>query len=94
MAALPSQGPAPVIGLYNAVLAFLAGLASSPSLAGLSWPVAEFSVPGGGDCLPHLLWNSAEHLEWLQGAVLSLRLPDWQLPAVGSMSMPRVRISR
>nr|XP_023665832.1 germinal-center associated nuclear protein isoform X1 [Paramormyrops kingsleyae] len=82
MAGLPSQGPAPVISLYNAVLAFLAGLVSSPSLAGLSWPVAEFSVPGGGDCLPHLLWNSAEHLEWLQGAVLSLRLPDWQLPAV------------
>ncbi|XP_048860352.1 germinal-center associated nuclear protein-like [Brienomyrus brachyistius] len=84
MAGLPSQGPAPVIGLYNTVLAFLAGLVSSPSLAGLSWPVAEFSVPGGGDCLPHLLWNSAEHLEWLQGAVLSLRLPDWPLPAVGA----------
>ncbi|XP_048860361.1 germinal-center associated nuclear protein-like, partial [Brienomyrus brachyistius] len=84
MAGLPSQGPAPVIGLYNTVLAFLAGLVSSPSLAGLTWPVAEFSVPGGGDCLPHLLWNSAEHLEWLQGAVLSLRLPDWPLPAVGA----------
>ncbi|XP_048861179.1 germinal-center associated nuclear protein-like, partial [Brienomyrus brachyistius] len=84
MAGLPSQGPAPVIGLYNTVLAFLAGLVSSPSLAGLSWPVAEFLVPGGGDCLPHLLWNSAEHLEWLQGAVLSLRLPDWPLPAVGA----------
>uniref|UniRef100_A0A8C9RYG3 Germinal-center associated nuclear protein n=1 Tax=Scleropages formosus TaxID=113540 RepID=A0A8C9RYG3_SCLFO len=79
-AGLLPQEPMPIIQLYNATLDFLAGLISSPELSALSWPVAEFTSPGGCDLLPHLDWNSLEHLEWLRRTVLSLHLPDWDLP--------------
>ncbi|KAL4635621.1 germinal-center associated nuclear protein [Arapaima gigas] len=79
-AGLPPQEPTPIIQLYNATLDFLAGLISSPELATLSWPIAEFTSPGGRDLLPHLEWNSPEHLQWLRRAVLCLQLPEWDLP--------------
>ncbi|MBN3314505.1 GANP protein, partial [Atractosteus spatula] len=78
---LPCQEPAPIIELYNSVLRFLAGLVSSEQLSRLSWPVAEFSVPRPQNLLPHLEWNSPEHLAWLNRAILTLQIPDWDLPA-------------
>ncbi|XP_036400726.1 germinal-center associated nuclear protein [Megalops cyprinoides] len=88
-AGLPCQEPAPVIHLYNSVLGFLADLVSSDRLSGLSWPVAEFSVPETRDLLPHLDWNSPEHLAWLRRAVLSLQIPEWDLPPT-SAPWPRL----
>nr|XP_006636742.1 PREDICTED: germinal-center associated nuclear protein [Lepisosteus oculatus] len=78
---LPCQEPAPIIELYNSVLRFLAGLVSSEQFSRLSWPVAEFSVPRPQNLLPHLEWNSPEHLAWLNRAILTLQIPDWDLPA-------------
>ncbi|XP_030643492.1 germinal-center associated nuclear protein [Chanos chanos] len=81
-ARLPSQDPAPIIELYNSVLSFLANLVSSEHLSGLSWPPSEFSVSETRDLVPHLEWNSPQHLAWLRRTVLSLQLPVWDLPPV------------
>ncbi|XP_062390501.1 germinal-center associated nuclear protein [Sardina pilchardus] len=88
-AGLPCQDPAPVIELYNSVLVFLAGLVSADQLSSLSWPPAEFSLPETRDLLPHLDWNSPAHLAWLKRAILSLQLPEWDLPPV-TASWPRL----
>ncbi|XP_034430226.1 germinal-center associated nuclear protein isoform X2 [Hippoglossus hippoglossus] len=77
-ACLPSQDPAPIIQLYNAVLAHIADTASSQDLCKLSWPPGEFCLPETRDFVPHLGWNSAEHLAWLREAILSLQLPQWE----------------
>lgn len=79
-ARLSCQDPAPIIELYNSVLHFLAGLVSSEQLSNLSWPPAEFSLPETRDLLPHLNWNAPSHLLWLKRAILSLQLPEWDLP--------------
>ncbi|XP_041925259.1 germinal-center associated nuclear protein [Alosa sapidissima] len=81
-AGLPCQDPAPIIELYNSVLLFLAGLVSSEQLSNLSWPPAEFSLPETRDLLPHLDWNAPAHLAWLKRAILTLQLPEWDLPPV------------
>lgn len=81
---LPSQDPAPVIQLYNAVLAHAADKVSSQDLSRLSWPPIEFSLPDNRDFVPHLGWNSTQHLAWLRKAILSLQLPLWDhLSATG-----------
>ncbi|KAI9535071.1 hypothetical protein NQZ68_007159 [Dissostichus eleginoides] len=77
-ALLPSQEPAPVIQLYNAVLAHLADKVSSPDLGRLSWPPGEFCLQESQDFVPHLGWNSPKHLAWLREAILSLQLPKWE----------------
>ena len=79
-AGLPCQDPAPIVHLYNSVLLFLAGLVSCDSLAALSWPVAEFCLPETRGLLPPLGWNCPRHLAWLQRAILSLQIPEWDLP--------------
>ncbi|XP_041857307.1 germinal-center associated nuclear protein [Melanotaenia boesemani] len=79
-AGLPSQGPAPVIQLYNSVLAHVADQVASQDLCRLSWPPGEFCVPDTCGFVPHLAWNSAQHLSWLRTAILSLQLPEWQQP--------------
>ncbi|XP_069554900.1 germinal-center associated nuclear protein [Brachyistius frenatus] len=84
---LPAQEPAPIIQLYNAVLAHIADKVSSPDLSEISWPAGEFSLPETQDFVPHLAWNSAQHLAWLRKAILSLQLPRWeQLSATDSWS--------
>ncbi|XP_042351006.1 germinal-center associated nuclear protein [Plectropomus leopardus] len=84
-ACLPPQDPATVIQLYNAVLAHIADKVSSQDLSRLSWPPGEFCLPDSQDSVPHLGWNSAQHLAWLRSAILSLQLPQWeQLPATDS----------
>ncbi|KAM6934890.1 germinal-center associated nuclear protein [Xenentodon cancila] len=75
---LPPQDPAPVIQLYNAVLDHIANGVTSQDLCGLSWPPGEFSLPHSRDFVPHLAWNSAQHLAWLREAILSLQLPEWE----------------
>uniref|UniRef100_A0A673YSM1 Germinal-center associated nuclear protein n=1 Tax=Salmo trutta TaxID=8032 RepID=A0A673YSM1_SALTR len=80
-AGLARQHPAPVIKLYNAVLAFLADLVSSQYLSSLSWPPGEFALPETRDLVPHLGWNSPQHLAWLRTAVVSLQIPSWDMPA-------------
>lgn len=80
-AGLARQHPAPVIKLYNAVLAFLADLVSSQYLSSLSWPPGEFALPETRDLVPHLGWNSPQHLAWLRTAVVSLQIPSWDIPA-------------
>ncbi|XP_034077413.1 germinal-center associated nuclear protein isoform X1 [Gymnodraco acuticeps] len=77
-ALLPSQEPAPVIQLYNAVLAHLADKVSSPDLSRLSWPPGEFCLQESQDFVPHLGWNSPKHLAWLREAILTLQLPKWE----------------
>lgn len=77
-ACLPSQDPAPVIQLYNAVLAHIADKVSSQDLCRFSWPPSEFCLPDTRDFVPHLGWNSAQHLAWLHKAILSLQLPQWE----------------
>ncbi|KAM4560771.1 germinal-center associated nuclear protein-like [Fundulus diaphanus] len=77
-ARLPWQEAAPVVRLYNAVLAHVAHRVSSQDLCGLSWPPAEFSQPETRALVPHLGWNSAQHLSWLRGVILSLLLPEWE----------------
>ena len=77
---LPSLEPMSVVCLYNSVLAHLADAVSSPELLGLSWPPGEFSLPDARHLVPHLGWNSAQHLAWLRSAVLGLSIPDWDLP--------------
>lgn len=81
---LPSQDAAPVIHLYNAVLDHIADKVASQDLCRLSWPPSEFCLPYSRDFVPHLDWNSAQHLAWLREAILSLQLPAWeQLSAPG-----------
>uniref|UniRef100_A0A3B4XWI0 Germinal-center associated nuclear protein n=1 Tax=Seriola lalandi dorsalis TaxID=1841481 RepID=A0A3B4XWI0_SERLL len=76
-ARLPSQDPAPVIQLYNAVLAHVADKVSSQDLCKLSWPPGEFCLPNTRDF----------HLAWLRKAILSLQLPQWdQLSPTDSWS--------
>ncbi|XP_023147479.2 germinal-center associated nuclear protein [Amphiprion ocellaris] len=84
---LPYQDPAPVIQLYNAVLAHVADKVSSQDLGRLSWPPVEFCLPDTRDFVPHLAWNSVQHLDWLRKVILSLQLPQWeQLSATDSWS--------
>ncbi|MEQ2188007.1 hypothetical protein GOODEAATRI_010573 [Goodea atripinnis] len=83
-ARLPGQDAAPVVQLYNAVLAHVAHGVSSQDLCALSWPPAEFSQPETREFVPHLGWNSAQQLSWLQEVILSLQLPEWEeIPAAG-----------
>ncbi|XP_030614652.1 germinal-center associated nuclear protein [Archocentrus centrarchus] len=84
---LPSQEPAPVVQLYNAVLAHVADKVSSQDLCRLSWPPGEFCLPDVRDFVPYLAWNSPQHLAWLREIILSLQLPQWeQLSAADSWS--------
>lgn len=75
LAGLPSQEPGAIVALYNSVLGFLAALISAEELSLLSWPAPEFSRPGGSQLLPHLQWNTPEHLAWLKETVLSFQIP-------------------
>ncbi|XP_074514474.1 germinal-center associated nuclear protein [Sebastes fasciatus] len=77
-ACLPSQDPVPVIQLYNAILAHIADKVVSQDLSKLSWPPGEFCLPDTRDFVPHLGWNSVEHLAWLSNGILSLQLPEWE----------------
>ncbi|KFW12699.1 Germinal-center associated nuclear protein, partial [Eurypyga helias] len=87
-AGLPSQEPGVIIELYNSVLQFLSDVASSEHLCDLSWPVTEFSEPGGNKLLPHLQWNTPNHLAWLKKAVLSFQIPYLDLPPLGAPWRP------
>ncbi|NXX12208.1 GANP protein, partial [Podargus strigoides] len=88
VAGLPSQEPGVIIELYNSVLQFLSEAASSEHLCDLSWPVTEFSEPGGNKLLPHLHWNMPDHLAWLKKAVLSFQIPYLDLPPLGAPWRP------
>ncbi|XP_052647772.1 germinal-center associated nuclear protein isoform X1 [Harpia harpyja] len=88
LAGLPSQEPGVIIELYNSVLQFLSDVASSEHLCDLSWPVTEFSEPGGNKLLPHLQWNMPDHLAWLKKAVLSFQIPYLDLPPLGAPWRP------
>ncbi|KAM6080289.1 germinal-center associated nuclear protein [Theristicus caerulescens] len=88
LAGLPSQEPGVIIELYNSVLQFLSDVASSEHLCDLSWPVTEFSEPGGSKLLPHLQWNMPDHLAWLKKAVLSFQIPYLDLPPLGAPWRP------
>lgn len=77
-ACLPPEDPSPVIQLYNAVLANIANKVSSLELSRLSWPPCEFWQPETRDFIPHLGWNSVQHLTWLRKTILSLQLPQWE----------------
>lgn len=84
-AALPSQEPEVVIQLYNSVLVYLADVVSSERLVGISWPPPEFSLPENRKLVPHLDWNSPQHLDWLKRAILSLQIPEWKCPPQNGM---------
>ncbi|NXW52285.1 GANP protein, partial [Nyctiprogne leucopyga] len=84
LAGLPSQEPGVIIELYNSVLQFLSDVASSEQLCDFSWPITEFSKPGGNKLLPHLQWNMPDHLAWLKKAVLSFQIPYLDLPPLGA----------
>uniref|UniRef100_A0A8C4IA11 Germinal-center associated nuclear protein n=1 Tax=Dicentrarchus labrax TaxID=13489 RepID=A0A8C4IA11_DICLA len=77
-ACLPSEEPAPIIKLYNAILAHIADTVSSQELSRLSWPPSEFCLSDNREFVPHLGWNSVQHLAWLREAILSLQLPQWE----------------
>ncbi|XP_038127205.1 germinal-center associated nuclear protein isoform X2 [Cyprinodon tularosa] len=84
---LPWQEAAPVVHLYNAVLAHVADRVCSRNLSDLSWPPAEFSQPETREFIPYLGWNSEQHLSWLRAVILSLLLPEWEeIPAADSWS--------
>uniref|UniRef100_A0A8C5NXG4 Germinal-center associated nuclear protein n=1 Tax=Jaculus jaculus TaxID=51337 RepID=A0A8C5NXG4_JACJA len=85
---LTSQEPSAIIELFNSVLQFLASVVSCERLCDLSWPVAEFAEVGGSQLLPHLHWNSPEHLAWLKQAVLGFQLPQMDLPPPGAPWLP------
>ncbi|CAO2608488.1 Germinal-center associated nuclear protein [Lemmus lemmus] len=85
---LASQEPSTIIELFNSVLQFLASVVSSEQLCDISWPVMEFAEVGGSQLLPHLYWNSAEHLAWLKQAVLGFQLPQMDLPPAGAPWLP------
>ncbi|XP_053911524.1 germinal-center associated nuclear protein-like [Cuculus canorus] len=87
-AGLPSQEPGVIIELYNSVLQFLSDVASSEHLCDLSWPITEFSEPGGNKLLPHLHWNMPDHLAWLKKAVLFFQIPYLDLPPLGAPWRP------
>uniref|UniRef100_UPI00358F0F71 germinal-center associated nuclear protein isoform X2 n=1 Tax=Myxine glutinosa TaxID=7769 RepID=UPI00358F0F71 len=72
---LQSQPPRCIIELYNEVLRHLAETVSSSSLQDLSWPVSEFAVASRPENIPHMRWNSTEHLAWLRRTILSFELP-------------------
>ncbi|KFO86219.1 Germinal-center associated nuclear protein, partial [Buceros rhinoceros silvestris] len=91
-AGLPSQEPGVIIELYNSVLQFLADAASLEHFCDLSWPVTEFSEPGGNKLLPHLQWNTPDHLAWLKKAVLSFQLPYLDPPPLGAPWRPVCRM--
>ncbi|XP_008944048.1 PREDICTED: germinal-center associated nuclear protein-like, partial [Merops nubicus] len=84
LAGLPSQEPGPIVELYNSTLQFLSEVASSEHLCDWSWPITEFSEPGGNKLLPHLQWNVPGHLAWLKKAVLSFQIPYLDLPPLGA----------
>ncbi|KAM9123946.1 germinal-center associated nuclear protein [Pangshura tecta] len=88
LAGLPSQEPSAIIELYNSVLQFLSGVVSSEQLCDQSWPVTEFVEPGGNKQLPHLQWNTLDHLGWLRKAVLSFQIPHMDLPPQGAPWRP------
>ncbi|XP_004697334.1 germinal-center associated nuclear protein [Echinops telfairi] len=88
LAGLASQEPGAVIELFNSVLHFLASVASFEQLCELSWPIAEFAEVGGSQLLPHLHWNSPEHLAWLKQAVLAFQIPQMDLPPPGAPWTP------
>ncbi|NXF74096.1 GANP protein, partial [Sclerurus mexicanus] len=92
LAGLPSQEPGVITELYNSVLQFLSDVASSEHLCDLSWPVTEFSEPGGNKLLPHLQWNMPDHLAWLKKAVLSFQIPYLDLPPLGAPWRPVCRM--
>uniref|UniRef100_A0A803YBY3 Germinal-center associated nuclear protein n=1 Tax=Meleagris gallopavo TaxID=9103 RepID=A0A803YBY3_MELGA len=92
LAGLPSQEPGVIIELYNNVLQFLSEVASSEHLCDLSWPVTEFSEPGGNKLLPHMDWNVPDHLAWLKKAVLSFQIPYLDLPPLGAPWRPVCRM--
>ncbi|KAM3862155.1 germinal-center associated nuclear protein [Diretmus argenteus] len=83
-AGLPPQDPAATIHLYNSVVAHLADVVSSQDLYSLSWPPAEFCLPNNRTFVPHLGWNSAQHLAWLRKAILSLQIPHWEPPSTSA----------
>lgn len=83
---LPCQEPDVVIQLYNNVVAYLADVVSSERLVGISWPPPEFSFPEIRELVPHLDWNSPQHLAWLKRAILSLQIPEWEWPPQNGMS--------
>ncbi|XP_069850965.1 germinal-center associated nuclear protein-like isoform X1 [Dipodomys merriami] len=85
---LASQEPGAIVELFNSVLQFLASVVSSEQLCNLSWPVTEFAEVGGSQLLPHLHWNSPEHLAWLKQAVLGFQLPQMDLPPPGAPWLP------
>lgn len=88
LGSLASQEPSTIIELFNSVLQFLASVVSSEQLCDISWPVTEFAEVGGSQLLPHLHWNSPEHLAWLKQAVLGFQLPQMDLPPPGGMYPP------
>ncbi|XP_009951232.1 PREDICTED: germinal-center associated nuclear protein, partial [Leptosomus discolor] len=92
LAGLPAQEPGVIIELYNSVLQFLSDVASSEHLCDLSWPLTEFSEPGGNKLLPHLQWNMPDHLAWLKKAVLSFQIPYLDLPPLGAPWHPVCRM--
>ncbi|XP_010172995.1 germinal-center associated nuclear protein-like, partial [Antrostomus carolinensis] len=92
LAGLPSQESGVIIELYNSVLQFLSDVASSKQLCDLSWPITEFSEPGGNKLLPHLQWNMPDHLAWLKKAVLSFQIPYLDLPPLGAPWHPVCRM--
>ncbi|XP_077128536.1 germinal-center associated nuclear protein isoform X2 [Ranitomeya variabilis] len=85
---LPSQDPAAIIDLYNGTIAFLAEAVSSEQLTELSWPVTEFTIPGGSSLMPPTDWNSPSHLSWLKKTVLSFQLPQMDRPPHGAPWVP------
>ncbi|XP_031204641.1 germinal-center associated nuclear protein isoform X2 [Mastomys coucha] len=88
LGSLASQEPSTIIELFNSVLQFLASVVSSEQLCDISWPVMEFAEVGGSQLLPHLYWNSPEHLAWLKQAVLGFQLPQMDLPPPGAPWLP------
>ncbi|XP_066542369.1 germinal-center associated nuclear protein isoform X2 [Hoplias malabaricus] len=88
-AGLKCQNTAAIIQLYNSVVAYLASVVSSENLIAVSWPPPEFSLPENREHVPHLNWNSPQHLNWLKRAILSLQVPEWYLPRQ-SASWPRL----
>lgn len=88
LGSLASQEPSAIIELFNSVLQFLASVVSSEQLGDISWPVTEFAEVGGSQLLPHLHWNSPEHLAWLKQAVLGFQLPQMDLPPPAAPWLP------
>ncbi|XP_071946158.1 germinal-center associated nuclear protein-like [Antedon mediterranea] len=76
-AGLPDQNPEDIVGLYNSVICHLCQVATSPHLASISWPVAEFSIKNHESIDgAHLDWNSDSQMLRLKSRISSLQLPD------------------